>query len=622
MPGHRFRWITYEVDVHPRSLLASPAETSRAAAASLADAVKAQIDLPDLSGYLSPREKAEALLTVAAEIEHALLVQYLYAAYLLKNANDQTLSSEQKKAVANWRRTIRDIAEEEMGHLMTVQNLRRVIGLGPTFARDEFPILDLFPFAFHLGPLTQKTLAEYVVAESPTNDTTHPALPEIIKVATGDGAMPVNHVGILYGLLGVIFAASPKDIISDASGQDPWYTMVRDIAIAAYQQNASEGAWHLSGGQFDPTTLPMQASANDFGVIPGAVLPPPPEGEPPQIRVWQCANRDDAKEALRDIGLQGEGAAQPPPSEEGSHFERFYAIYTGDDQQLPFPKDQWVPTYSAPTDPVISNDATDPSAISEPKAQAYAILADLRYALVLGLLNQYLVTDPIHRATLMFANFTLANWAVNEMVGLSELAPTLAGLPRSKAGPDKGNAALPFTLPGVLTPPVAQAEQWDLLIQRLQAIIDQEAAIIKTYNDASLKAISDTHIAQLKALKQQNQLTQAPSGLKKKPEELAFTFMDVQTILENAVNGDDIGKHGNFWRTSLDNFKTLVLFKGTPREKQVLVVGDGENSNLIKALRGNPPFDGTYAPQMPDGYPPVPSDKIDQISQWIDHGCH
>ena len=102
---------------------------------------------------------------------------------------------------------------------------------------------------------------------------------------------------------------------------------------------------------------------------------------------------------------------------------------------------------------------------------------------------------------------------------------------------------------------------------------------------------------------------------------MALTFDDVKQILEDAVNGDDIGQHGNFWRTTLEEFKKLVLFKGTPREKQVLVVGDGKASSLIKALRGEPPFDGTYAPQMPDGYPPVPDDKINQIEQWITAGC-
>jgi hypothetical protein len=103
---------------------------------------------------------------------------------------------------------------------------------------------------------------------------------------------------------------------------------------------------------------------------------------------------------------------------------------------------------------------------------------------------------------------------------------------------------------------------------------------------------------------------------------MALTFDDVKQILQNAVNGDEIGAHGNFWMTTLEKFKTLVLFQGTPREMQVLVVGDGQASNLIKALRGQTPFDGTYAPQMPDGYPALSNDTINQISDWIDAGCH
>jgi hypothetical protein len=102
---------------------------------------------------------------------------------------------------------------------------------------------------------------------------------------------------------------------------------------------------------------------------------------------------------------------------------------------------------------------------------------------------------------------------------------------------------------------------------------------------------------------------------------MATTFDDIKQILENAVNGDNIGEHGNFWRTTRDQFVALVLFSGTPREKQVLVVGDGKSSNLIKALRGQPPFDGTYAPRMPEGYDSIPDDQIDRIEKWIDAGC-
>ncbi len=95
------------------------------------------------------------------------------------------------------------------------------------------------------------------------------------------------------------------------------------------------------------------------------------------------------------------------------------------------------------------------------------------------------------------------------------------------------------------------------------------------------------------------------------------TFTDVQNILENAVNGDDIGKHGNFWRNKTkDDFVKLTV-EGKP----LLVVGNSGGSNLIKALKGITPFDGTFAPRMPEGYDPVPDPQIQQIADWIDAGC-
>src|SRR5215203_6007635 len=76
---------------------------------------------------LSPRDEAVFLLHTAAEIEQALMVQYLYAAYSLKKPEQipagDPLRTEHQQAVARWRATLLSIAKEEMGHLMTVQNL-------------------------------------------------------------------------------------------------------------------------------------------------------------------------------------------------------------------------------------------------------------------------------------------------------------------------------------------------------------------------------------------------------------------------------------------------------------------------------------------------------------------
>src|SRR3954447_20670861 len=57
----------------------------------------------------SPVKEARYLLRALAEVEHALLAQYLYAAY--------TATSPQTT------RKLVEIAKEEMGHLLCVQNL-------------------------------------------------------------------------------------------------------------------------------------------------------------------------------------------------------------------------------------------------------------------------------------------------------------------------------------------------------------------------------------------------------------------------------------------------------------------------------------------------------------------
>src|SRR5204863_2080786 len=97
---------------------AAPAQAELAPAATSV----VHIELPDLSGFPTPAEKAQFLLHAAAEVEHALLVQYLYAAYSLKKPGDVT-DPAQQAALSQWPRSLRGIAKEEMGHLLTVQNL-------------------------------------------------------------------------------------------------------------------------------------------------------------------------------------------------------------------------------------------------------------------------------------------------------------------------------------------------------------------------------------------------------------------------------------------------------------------------------------------------------------------
>src|SRR4051812_28771700 len=66
-------------------------------------------------GAETPKEELSVLLEVSAEVEHALLLQYLFAAYSI----DPDVSQES----TDTQRRILDIAIQEMAHFITVQNL-------------------------------------------------------------------------------------------------------------------------------------------------------------------------------------------------------------------------------------------------------------------------------------------------------------------------------------------------------------------------------------------------------------------------------------------------------------------------------------------------------------------
>jgi hypothetical protein len=103
------------------------------------------------------------LLHIASSIEHALMVQYLYAAYSL---DDERRKPEEQSKVTLWRNLILSIAKEEMGHLLTVQNVLCLLGGQMELVRKNYPWdSGFYPFEFRLEPLTVGSLACYLYAE-------------------------------------------------------------------------------------------------------------------------------------------------------------------------------------------------------------------------------------------------------------------------------------------------------------------------------------------------------------------------------------------------------------------------------------------------------------------------
>ena len=103
------------------------------------------------------------------------MVQYLYAAYSI---NGEQRSKKNREMVEGWRASILSVAREEMGHLLTVQNVLVLLGAPVNFDRAMLPWdHEFYPFPFSLEPLSVETLQCFIYAEMPRLDSLGKAPP-------------------------------------------------------------------------------------------------------------------------------------------------------------------------------------------------------------------------------------------------------------------------------------------------------------------------------------------------------------------------------------------------------------------------------------------------------------
>jgi nitrite reductase/ring-hydroxylating ferredoxin subunit len=116
------------------------------------------------------REELIFLLSEASEIEHMLMLEYLFAAFSLKTDTSEGLTEEQLGAVKRWERVISEVAAQEMLHLASVSNLLTAIGGAPHFSRPNFPQpAKYYPPGFELAliPFSKQALGNFVFYERP-----------------------------------------------------------------------------------------------------------------------------------------------------------------------------------------------------------------------------------------------------------------------------------------------------------------------------------------------------------------------------------------------------------------------------------------------------------------------
>lgn len=138
------------------------------------------------------------LLKEAAEIEHDLMVQYLYGAFSLKPIYGDLIGSGAPQAT-----DLLGVAVQEMQHLRAVNKLLVELGFAPVLTRHDFPYeSDIYPFPFRLEPLSRASLAKYTYCEAPPSalqprTPAESAFVADLLGALGTGPRP-NHVGSLY----------------------------------------------------------------------------------------------------------------------------------------------------------------------------------------------------------------------------------------------------------------------------------------------------------------------------------------------------------------------------------------------------------------------------------------
>ena len=375
------------------------------------------------------REHLWWLLAEAAQLEHMIMCQYLFAEFSLKSSDE--LPADQAGVVDGWRKTLRGIAVEEMLHLALVANLMSAIGAAPTFGRPNFPRRSgYFPAAVQLDllPFGEQALLHFLYLERP----------EGMERQDAEG------------------------FVSTAPPLEP---LDAGEAMPHGQDFATVG--HLYRG----IERGLATLADRLGERALFVGSPRGQATPERFRWPQLVAVTDlaaAQSAIDEIIEQGEGARG---DWKDAHYGRFLAMWQ-EYEDLRRRDSTFQPT--RPVIPAYSRqpfDVVDPvPVITDPHTRRVAELAALSYELVLQLLLRFFThTDETEKQLDTLAHSAIA------MMGrvLRPIATTLTTLPIGPEHPDRtaGFSFEMFYSMGNLVP--SREPAWALLHERASILADR-----------------------------------------------------------------------------------------------------------------------------------------------------
>jgi hypothetical protein len=125
---------------------------------------------PEAPFVIEHREALIYMLCEAAELEHGIMCQYLFAAFSLKQREDEGLTAGELETVTRWRTVIAHVAAEEMLHLALVHNVLAAIGAAPHLGRPNLPApAHHYPAGVNLAlvPFGERALQHFMFLERP-----------------------------------------------------------------------------------------------------------------------------------------------------------------------------------------------------------------------------------------------------------------------------------------------------------------------------------------------------------------------------------------------------------------------------------------------------------------------
>ena len=191
------------------------------------------------------RKELTYLLCQAAELEHGVMCQYLYAAFSLKDAPGPGIRDDQLEAVERWRKVLLAVGAEEMLHWAVVQNLLTAVGSAPYVSRPHLPHQAKgYPLGvqLHLLPFGEAALRHFVYLERPSGSdlSDAPGLEPVGSAPLPMGPDEVIARGQDFDTLGHLYRSIEAGLahLAEKLGEDRLF-----IGPAFHQANEATFGW-------------------------------------------------------------------------------------------------------------------------------------------------------------------------------------------------------------------------------------------------------------------------------------------------------------------------------------------------------------------------------------------